>query len=76
MEESYGFDTKEDTGSSIIYMLSFAPKGGKTRYLTIRENATDGFSNAFRELIQYSGSFLNNKLEEEAGSKKQAQLLH
>lgn len=66
MKESYGFDSEEDIGSSVIYMLSLTPEGDKTHYISIRENADDRFSDAFREMILYSGSFLNNKLEGEA----------
>jgi len=63
MDESYGFDSEEDTGNSVIYMLSLTPEGEETHYVTIRENASSRFSDGFRDLILYSGSFLNSKLE-------------
>lgn len=63
MKESYGFDSEENIGCSVIYMLSLTPEGGKTLYINIRENAEDRFSDAFREMILYSSLFLNNKLE-------------
>lgn len=65
MEESYGFDNEDDNSNAIIYMLSLTPEGGETCFVTIRENAEDRFSDAFRELILYSGNFLNEKLEEQ-----------
>ncbi|MDD2512592.1 MAG: hypothetical protein PHH64_00325 [Proteiniphilum sp.] len=65
MKESYGFDGEESTGNAIVYMLSLTREGSDTHYVTIRENAGDRFSNAFKELILFSGMFLNDKLAEE-----------
>jgi hypothetical protein len=65
MKESYGFDGEESTGNAIVYMLSLTREGSDTHYVTIRENAGDRFSDAFKELILFSGMFLNDKLAEE-----------
>ena len=65
MEESYGFDNEDDNSNAIVYMLSLTPEGGETRFVTIRENVEYRFPDAFRELILYSGNFLNEKLEEQ-----------
>ncbi|KAF5041833.1 hypothetical protein [uncultured Proteiniphilum sp.] len=61
MDDTYGFEEKENSDNSIVYIVELI-ENGESKYVSINARSRQDFPKAFTELIEYTNDYINVNL--------------